>query len=56
MIIFIGFIILGVNSLIKGIEHRQNWRVALAVPGIFIFVALTIMAIAMINKEKKTTT
>ncbi len=39
-IIFIGFIVVSINSLFKGIEHHETWRIVSASIGGFISVGM----------------
>lgn len=52
-VIFLGFITMGVNSLIKGIEQHQPWRIAAAATGCLIFLGMTILLAYAVYKKKE---
>ncbi|WP_094569189.1 hypothetical protein [Mucilaginibacter xinganensis] len=54
-IIFLGFIAVSINSLFKGIEHHETWRIVSSVVGGLIFVGFVGLSIYTAIKQEKTT-
>jgi hypothetical protein len=42
-ITFLGFIAISINSLFKGIDQHEPWRIVVASVGGLIFIGLTVM-------------
>jgi ABC-type enterochelin transport system permease subunit len=53
-IIFLGFIVASINSLFKGIEHHETWRIVAAAAGGLIFVGFVVLSIYAVIKDEKT--
>jgi len=52
-IIFLGFIAVSINSLFRGIDHHETWRVVIAsVSGLF-FVAFAALVTYQLIKNNK---
>jgi hypothetical protein len=51
----LGFIAISVNSVFKGIDQHQTWRIVLASAGGLLFVVLTALIIKAFIKNGKTT-
>jgi len=52
-ITFLGFIAISINSLFKGIDHHETWRIVLASVGGLVFVGFaTLTAYHLIKNNK----
>ena len=51
----LGFIAISINSLFKGIDQHQTWRIVLASVGGLFFVVLTAIIINAFIKNRKVT-
>jgi len=51
----VGFIAISVNSIVKGIDQHQTWRILLASVGGLFFVMLTTLIINIFIKNRKKT-
>jgi len=51
----IGFIAISVNSIVKGIDQHQTWRIVLASVGGLFFVVIVAIIINAFIKNRKTT-
>ena len=52
-LIFLGFIAVSINSLFKGIEHHETWRIVSSVAGGLIFVGFVGLSIYTVIKQEK---
>jgi len=53
-ITFLGFIAVSVNSVYRGIEHHETWRIVVASVGGLFFVAFTgLIVYTVIKNERK---
>jgi predicted membrane channel-forming protein YqfA (hemolysin III family) len=53
LFIFIGMITVGVNSIIKGIDQHQTWRIVLASISVVMFAIGIILIIIYAKKAQK---
>jgi len=52
-LIFLGFIVVSINSLFKGIEHHETWRIVSAAAGGLIFAGFVGLSIYTVIKQEK---
>ena len=53
MIIFVGMMIVNVNSIISGIEEHNTWRIVIAVVSSVIMIIPVALIIMRLNRIKK---
>ena len=53
---FLGFIVVSVNSIYKGIVHHETWRIVLASIGGIGFIAFAILIIYTVVKSGQKST
>lgn len=53
MIIFVGMMIVNVNSIISGIEEHKTWRIVVAAASSVIMIIPVILIIIRLNRIKK---
>jgi hypothetical protein len=53
-IVFMGFIAVSINSIFKGIDQHETWRIVTASAGGLIFISLTILLAVAVYKNNKT--
>jgi len=51
--LFIFFIAMGVNSIIRGAESHQTWRIVLSVVSTLMFVVAVVIILIKMRKEKR---
>ncbi len=52
-LIFLGFIILSIIKMFKGIEQHETWRIVMAAVGGLIFIGLMALSVYTIIKQEK---
>ena len=52
-ITFLGFIAISINSLFKGIDQHETWRIVLAATGGLFFVAFAVLTAYHLIKTNK---
>ncbi|HEY9001974.1 MAG TPA: hypothetical protein VIM89_11525 [Mucilaginibacter sp.] len=53
MVIFVGMMIVNVNSIISGIEEHKTWRIAIAAGSSVIMIIPVVLIIIRLSKLKK---
>ncbi|HTK18982.1 MAG TPA: hypothetical protein VL442_05705 [Mucilaginibacter sp.] len=53
MIIFVGMMIVNVNSIISGIAEHQTWRIVIATGSSVIMIVPVVLVLIRVNKLKK---
>ena len=53
MVIFVGMMIVNVNSIISGIEEHKTWRIAIASASSVIMIIPIVLIIIRLSKIKK---
>jgi arginine exporter protein ArgO len=53
LLIFIAMIALGINSIIKGIDQHQTWRIISASAGVTMFAAGVVLIFVHTKKQEK---
>jgi hypothetical protein len=51
----LGFIVVSVNSIYRGIVHHETWRIVAASAGCAIFIGFVILIIFQVIKDKELT-
>ena len=52
-ITFLGFIAIGVNSLFKGIDQHEPWRIVASAVGCALFIGLSVALTIAVVKNKR---
>ena len=53
MVIFVGMMIVNVNSIISGIEEHNTWRIVIAAGSSVIMIIPVVLIIIRLNRIKK---
>ena len=53
MIIFVGMMIVNVNSIISGIEEHNTWRIVIAAVSSVVMIIPVVLIIMRLNRIKK---
>jgi hypothetical protein len=53
LFIFVGMIAIGINSVIKGIDQHQTWRIVIASVSVVMFAAGIVLIIIHTKKQEK---